>query len=182
MGRDKAFVEVEGRSMLDWVTAALSEATDRVVIAGRQGTLLGFNAVADPVDGPAGPLAGLASALGEAVKAGAVAAMVVAVDQPFVRAETLTHLVDEFRGQAVVPEADSVRQVTCALYPAAWIDEASVELAAGGSIQSLLGRMPHALVAPARWSAWGEDGRSWFSVDSPAAIDEGIQRYGSVLE
>jgi len=182
MGSDKAFVEVQGRSMLDRTTATVAAVADLVIVAGRKEALLGFRAVPDPVDGPVGPLAGLSAALLDAAETGAAAVLLVAVDQAFVRRETLGHLVAEFDGRAVVPQADGVRQVTCAVYPSTWRDEVAAELAAGGSLQSLLDRMNHRAVPPEEWSDWGEDGRSWFSVDTPAALDEGVERYGLVLE
>jgi molybdopterin-guanine dinucleotide biosynthesis protein A len=182
MGRDKATVEVAGRSMLERVAGALSVVTDQVVVAGREGAVSGYRGVPDLVDGPVGPLAGLSAALDEAAQIGAKAVLAVAVDQPFVRAETLRRLTGEFEGPAVVPVADGVRQVTCALYPASWQEQAVVELAGGGSLQGLLDRMPWRPIPPDTWAGWDEDGRSWFSVDDPAALEQGLERYGSVFE
>ncbi|MGI9647625.1 MAG: molybdenum cofactor guanylyltransferase [Acidimicrobiia bacterium] len=182
MGSDKAMVEVAGRSMLERVAAATSDVADQVVVAGRDGNLSGFRGIPDQVDGPVGPLAGLSAALAEAELIGAGAVLLVAVDQPFVRRATLQCLIDEFDGRAVVPESDGVRQVTCALYPAAWQEEAAAELAAGGSVQTLLDRMPVRKVTPETWRSWGEDGRSWFSVDDTTALEQGLERYGSVFE
>lgn len=182
MGADKALVEVAGRPMVAWVSEALGAVTDRVIIAGRSQSLLGLDALPDPVEGPVGPLAGLVSALGEATATGADAVVLVAVDQPFVRSTTLARLLAGSHGGAVVPEADGARQVTCAVYPATWEAEAEAELAAGGSIQSLLDRLEHVLVLPDQWTAWGEDGASWFSVDDAGALAVGMARFGSVLE
>ena len=182
MGVDKASVLVGGRSMVELVTGALGAVADRVVIAGRSSSVSGFAGVPDPVSGRVGPLAGLAAALSVARDCGAEAVIVVAVDQPFVRPETLARLVERHAGQAVVPSADGVRQVTCAVYPTSWRPEARAELETGGSIQSLLDRMPHATVPPEEWAARGEDGRSWFSVDDAGALAAGLERFGSVLE
>ena len=182
MGVDKATVKIEGRSMLDRVAASLEVVTDRLVVAGRSEPVSGLTGLPDPAPGRAGPLAGLTAALREAGAAGAEAVILVAVDQPFVRPETLARLIDGYAGQAVVPVAGGVRQVTCAVYPGNWEAEAMTELGAGGSIQSLLDRMPYTEVAPDEWAAWGEDGRSWFSVDDSAALGIALGRYGSALE
>ncbi len=182
MGVDKATVEIHGRSMLKIVTAALGEATNRVVVAGRPTSLSGIAGLSDPIAGRIGPLAGLSAALKEAADSHAEAVILVAVDQPFVRPETLRRLIEGYDGAAVVPVAEGVRQVTCSLYPAGWQAEAMAELEAGGSIQSLVDRMPHTEVSPAQWAAWGEDGRSWFSVDDVESLALGIDRYGSGLE
>lgn len=181
MGTDKALVEVAGRPMVEWVAEAVAAVTDRVVIAGRSG-LEGFDAIPDPVEGPVGPLAGLVAALAEAASDGTGSVLAVAVDQPFVRPVTLGKLVGLFEGEAVVPEANGIRQVTCAVYPASWHAEALAELEAGGSIQSLLDRMNPRLVAADEWMEWGEDGASWFSVDDAGALASGLERFGSILE
>ncbi|NNC92712.1 MAG: molybdenum cofactor guanylyltransferase [Acidimicrobiia bacterium] len=181
MGTDKAFVEVAGRPMVEWVSETLAAVTNRVVIVGRS-DLDGFDALPDPVQGPAGPLAGVVAALAEATASRSTGVLVVAVDQPFVRAVTLGRLVGLFEEVAVVPVADGIRQVTCAVYPAAWHVEALAELQGGGSIQSLLDRMAPRLVMSDEWTEWGEDGASWFSVDDANALETGRERFGSVLE
>ena len=182
MGVDKATVEIEGRSMLDRVAASLELVADRLVVAGRSSPVSGLPGLPDPSPGRAGPLAGLAAALQEANRLGAEAVMLIAVDQPFVRPETLGRLINGYAGQAVVPIADGVRQVTCAVYPADWETEAMTEVETGGSIQSLLDRMPCTEVLSDEWIGWGEDGRSWFSVDDSAALAVALGRYGSALE
>jgi hypothetical protein len=55
---------------------------------------------------------------------------------------------------------------------------ATEELAGGGSIQSALDRAAFDPVVEDVWRSWGEDGRSWFSADTPEAIDEGLRRFG----
>lgn len=181
MGTDKALVEVVGRPMVAWVADAVAAVTDRVVVVGRS-SLDGVAAIPDPVEGPVGPLAGVVAALAEAAADGTGSVLAVAVDQPFVRPATLGRLIDLFEGEAVVPVADGIRQVTCAVFPAAWHDEALIELQAGGSIQSLLDRMNPRLVAADEWAEWGEDGASWFSVDDVDSLAAGLERFGSVLE
>ena len=181
MGRDKAQVPVLGRTMLERVAGALGEVADAVIMAGRT-DLEGWEGVPDPGERRAGPLGGLVAALARGGELGATAVVLVAVDQPFVRARTLRHLLEAFDGAAVVPVADGVRQVTCAVYPVAWLDDARVELAAGGSIQSLLDRQAHVAVPPRRWTEWGEDGASWFSTDDEATLVAGLDRFGSRLE
>lgn len=132
-----------------------------------------------PDDHPAGrgPLAGLATALrlseGRPV-------LLVAVDQPWVRAETLSELLKQAGPlHAVVPIAGGARQVTCAVYPASWAERAAEEDAVSGSIQSLLDDLLHSPIEEHEWRAWREDGRSWFSVDTDHAVEEGLTRFGT---
>ncbi len=172
MGSDKASVVVDGQTMLQRVSSALSAVFPRVVVLGDERT--GFECWPDAVPG-GGPLAGIVSAL---TRMEEERVLVVAVDQPFLRAETLASLDAASSPLAVVPvDSTGVRQVTCALYPKS-IEEAALEEArSDGSIQSLLDRVSFEAVTPETWSQWGEDGRSWFSVDSVEALEEGIRRY-----
>ncbi len=164
MGSPKADVTVAGRTMLHWVREALDQVTPESVVVG--------GAEFPDRFGGAGPLAGLASVLemGRPV-------LTVAVDQPWVRAETLRLLVT--LEPASIPMAGGSRQVTCATYPAEWASETVNELQAGGSVQSLLDRLSHNEVKEDVWRGWGEDGRSWFSADTEEAVGQGLARYGS---
>lgn len=173
MGRDKAKVEVSGQSFLERVATSLTEATDHVVVLG--GEREGYETWPDGVSG-SGPLAGVATALSRMEED---RALVVAVDNIFVRPQTLTHLASIESDLPVVPvDRDGVRQVTCAIYPRQIAGPALEESEAGGSIQTLLDRVSFLPVTPAEWEEWGEDGRSWYSADTPEALDEGRRRFG----
>jgi molybdopterin-guanine dinucleotide biosynthesis protein A len=176
MGRDKALVEVAGRPMVEWVAEAMRPVTSQLVVLGRSGNLAGIECVPDDHPARRGPLAGLATALrfadGEPV-------LVVAVDQPWVRSETLAALLGQAGPlHAVVPIDQGARQVTCGIYPGAWAERAAAEDAADGSVQSLLDEMLLRPIEEAEWQAWGEDGRSWFSVDKDDDLEEGLSRFG----
>jgi molybdopterin-guanine dinucleotide biosynthesis protein A len=176
MGTDKALVPFGERPMVEWVAAALGDVVGDVVVVGRAEPLAGIPAVPDPRPGPRGPLPGLAAALRHAAGR---AVVLVAVDQPLVRPETLRGLVGLLDGDAVVPIDGGIRQTTCAVYPGAWADAADAEDRALGSIQSLLDRLPHLEVGPGEWASWGEDGRSWHSIDTPEAAARAAARYGT---
>lgn len=171
MGRDKASVTVAGTTMLQRVGDALGSVADRVVVLGPDRD--GWECWPDSVHAQ-GPLAGIATALsrGEADRV-----LIVAVDHPFVRTDFLRHILAVTSELPVVPvDETGVRQVTCAVYPqtiaAAAIDEAS----AGGSIQTLLDRVSFRAVTPEEWRGWGEDGRSWLSIDSDADLADAETR------
>lgn len=163
MGRDKALVEVAGLAMIEWVAAALGRISDRVVVAGKPEGWAGHDGLADAA-GLGGPLAGISAALGLGEDI-----LVVAVDQPWVRTETLRALAG-MEG-TVVPIDRGVRQVTCARY------SVSITVAAR-SIQHLLDQVPHRGIEEEEWRTWNEDGRSWFSVDDATALEEGLRRFG----
>ncbi len=172
MGRDKADVHVGGRAMLEHVAAALGTTTEQVVLLGPDRD--GWTSWPDAFH-VEGPLAGIATALSR-IEEGAV--LVVAVDHPYVRPGTLEELLSIESDLPVVPVDESgVRQVTCAMYPHSIAGEAAEEAMSSGSIQTLLDRVSFRPVTPAEWRSWGEDGRSWFSVDSPDALAEAERRF-----
>lgn len=172
MGQDKADVLVRDSTMLQMVGSALNAATGRVVILGPHRD--GWECWPDSVHVD-GPLAGIATALSRTPRD---LVAVVAVDHPFVRAATVRRLLDRADDLPVVPVDDhGVRQVTCAVYPRSIGDAAVEEAQAGGSIQSLIDRVAFDAVVPSEWHAWGEDGRSWFSVDSETALAEGLSLF-----
>jgi molybdopterin-guanine dinucleotide biosynthesis protein A len=106
-------------------------------------------------------------------------ALVVAVDNAFVRPETLRRLVSIDSDLPVVPVDDEgMRQVTCAVFPKQIAVQAVEEAEAGGSVQTLLDRVSFLPVTPDQWGKWGEDGRSWFSVDTPQTLEQGLERFG----
>lgn len=173
MGRDKADVPVGGRPMLDHVAAALTAVADRIVLLGPDRE--GWDCWPDSVHAQ-GPLAGIATALS---RTDAHRIVVVAVDHPFVRSDLLVHLLAIESDLPVVPvDETGIRQVTCAVYPSTVAAAAIEEATTGGSIQTLLDRVSFRQVAPHEWKSWGEDGRSWFSVDTSDARAEGERVYG----
>jgi molybdopterin-guanine dinucleotide biosynthesis protein A len=174
MGQDKADILVGDHTMLERVGTALEEAVGSVVVLG--GGRQGWECWPDMVHAQ-GPLAGIATALH---RTEADAVLVVAVDHPFVRPETLRRLAGLADGLPVVPVDDhGTRQVTCALYPKTIAAAAIEEAGAGGSIQSLLDRVAFRPVTPEEWREWGEDGRSWYSADSPAALEQAMDLYAT---
>jgi molybdopterin-guanine dinucleotide biosynthesis protein A len=174
MGTDKAQVKVGSRTMLGHVLAALAGVVDEIVVAGREDTVDGVSSLPDAGAPHRGPLAGISTA---AAAHPSSILVVVAVDQPWVRPRTLQELLAIEGPLPVVPVDEGVRQTTCAVFP----ESAAIgdEFQAGGSIQSLLDRISFRPVIAEEWGGWGEDGRSWFSANSMAEIELGLERYGT---
>ena len=173
MGKDKATVEVAGRTMLEWVTAAVVEAGLQPMVAGRVEGPNDVEAFPDPGVPHRGPLAGLVGAMHHHADTPAV---LISVDQPWVRPQTLRRLSEMDGPLPVVPVEAGVRQTTCAFYPPNIVGAAETELAGGGSLQSLLDVVSFTPVVD--WRTWGEDGRSWYSVNTPADLENGLTRFG----
>ncbi len=178
MGRDKALVEVAGRPMLDWVVDALGAVTTDVVVSGDPRPELAdrLRFVEDKGERTRGPLAGIVAVMEQADPDALL--VVVGVDHPWVRSSTLREIVARFAERPVVPVPDGIRQTTCAAYPTNDLLVATRELNAGGSIQSMLDRTAFDPFTESDIAGCGEDGRSWFSVNTPDDLDEGLRRYG----
>lgn len=172
MGQDKADVLVGDRTMLEMVGSTVRSVADHTVLLGPYRE--GWECWPDSVHAH-GPLAGIATALSRTRHP---QVLLLAVDQPFVRVETLRRMVGLAGDIPVVPVDDhGVPQVTCALYPRAIGPEAMAEADAAGSVQSLLDRVSFRAVTPDQWESWGEDGRSWYSADDPSSLEEGMARF-----
>jgi molybdopterin-guanine dinucleotide biosynthesis protein A len=175
MGTDKALVEVAGVPMVQWVAATLERIGLDVVTVGGPHRVPGHENVPD-APGLGGPLAGLAGVL---AKSDGAAVVLVAVDQPLVRQTTLERLLAVDDHDAVVPMDAGHPQVTCALYRPSCLPllrqiENSIP---NVSIRDLLARAAVRYIEPAEWVDWGEDGRSWRSIDTPddlAAIESDL--------
>jgi molybdopterin-guanine dinucleotide biosynthesis protein A len=171
MGTDKVVLEIDGVALVDHVLAAAGGLPTLVV--GRPHPTHPW--VSDPTPERRGPLAGLVAAL--TASAGPV--LLVGADQPWLRPATVQALaaIDATDAPAA-PVDGGVRQVLCAVYPQQVLASARRLLSAGHGLQALLDSGCR-LVPSAEWRTWGEDGRSWFSVDTPDLMAAGLERYGS---
>jgi molybdopterin-guanine dinucleotide biosynthesis protein A len=153
--------------MIMQVATALEGAGLEVLVVGRATADNGLAAVGDVPGFGGGPAVGLLSAF-EYTRSGDV--LLVAVDQPLLRPATVRQLV-ALPGDAVVPSAAGHPQVTCALYRRT-CHEPLRRLLEGGQakLRRLLDLVDTTLVAPDLWEAWGDDGRSWLSLDTPEAV------------
>ncbi len=172
MGRDKALTLLDGRTLLDWVAAALSQVVSEVIVVGRE-EAEGIRAIPDALPGGRGPSAGIVTGL---AAAGGDSIVVVGVDQPWVRPATLAALLG-VRPQPAIP-MDGQYQVTCATYSAPSLSLLTAIARDQRSLQPEAPLLEGTVVFPESWRSWGEDGRSWFSVDSPEDLREGLRRYG----
>lgn len=167
MGKDKAIVEIGGHRMADIVTSRLAKVLNRVVWVGRaQGFL--WEAIADD-PGLLGPAAGIATALRRLDSP----VVVVAVDQPWIRSETIAELAKK-EGTAI--PRDDWLQVTCARYTPDHLEELVEVARTKATLQDVAAGW--SIIERDEWEDWGEDGRSWYSVDTKEELDEGVARWG----
>lgn len=165
MGSDKALVPFQGNPMIERVSAALRSAGLDVLVVGRDSA--DGNSIRDLHGFGGGPAVGLLSAFEHLDQQDV---FLVAVDQPLLRPETITQLL-QIPGQAVVPMADGHPQVTCALYRHTCHGPLRQLLEGGDSkLRRLLDHVDTTMVPQEAWQMWGEDGRSWMSLDTPEAV------------
>jgi molybdopterin-guanine dinucleotide biosynthesis protein A len=141
MGRDKAGLVVDGTRLIDRAVSALDAVCDRVVVvSSRSDTPAGpWTRVPDRRE-PCGPLGAIETALSEAREAGLGAAAILAVDLPWVGAETVARLVrasrpeegSSYRAVAAGRDGDPPFEPLCAVYPTSAL-EATTGLLDGGA-------------------------------------------------
>ncbi len=68
--------------------------------------------------------------------------------------------------------------MTCAILSLSLMRRAADLAEGGGGLQTLLDTAAVDDVPEADWRRWGEDGRSWFSVDTPEDVDRGLEMFG----
>lgn len=165
MGRDKAAAVLGGVRLIDHVVAAVGAAELVPVVAGPKRPDLAVEFVSDP-PGLAGPAAGLVAAMRMHPGADVV---LVGTDQPYVRPETMRRLLS-IDAPLVAPR-DGRRQTLCAVYRTPCRSDLEVLLAANPSpsLQTLFDT-GGTDVPESEWRRWGEDGRSWLSIDTPEAL------------
>lgn len=135
MGRDKAFVEVDGVPLAEVAARALrgAGALRLAAVGGDLGPLgrLGFETVADPAPS-IGPLGGIVAALRWA---SAPACAVLACDLPFVAAAAVRSVVDALEADpgvvAAVPVVEGRREVLLGCYRQSVVSTLEAALAAG---------------------------------------------------
>lgn len=159
-------VPFRGTAMVTHVSNSLKEAGLDVLVVGRHEALAGLETVPDDGASGRGPMAGMVTGL--RTVAGDI--FLVAVDQPLLRAGTITAILG-LPGDAVVPRDGGHPQVTCALYRRACLEPATAALARGErKLRRMLDTVATTYVERDVWSGWGEDGRSWLSLDTSQAV------------
>ena len=131
MGTDKAFVMLDGRSLLARALDVCRTITSDVRIAGDRKKFAPFAPVVDDVFPGCGPLAGIHAALRASQTD---LNPVLAVDLPFVSPALLHFLIAQARdagAMVTVPRAAKGWQPLCAVYRRAFADAAETALRAG---------------------------------------------------
>ncbi|MBF0292707.1 MAG: molybdenum cofactor guanylyltransferase [Nitrospinae bacterium] len=123
MGRDKAFVELDGTPMIQWVITAVKECSvNPLIIANEPDRYGGFGLPVYPDIVPGmGPLSGLHTAFSVT---GADRVMIVSCDSPLVTPDVINLILNyQFNGaEAVIPFVDGREQGLMAVYARSGIE------------------------------------------------------------
>jgi len=166
MGQDKAALVLDGKSLLEHVTATMQQVFPKVIVSVRQvrdGVAL--PQVCDEV-AASGPLAGLVAGLALADTPWVFA---VACDMPFITAAVVKGLaVMRGQHQAVVPMIDGHPQPLAAFYATSTLDTMRANLASGDkSLRGMLQKLDVRYVNEVELRACDPQLRSFFDLDTP---------------
>jgi molybdopterin-guanine dinucleotide biosynthesis protein A len=132
MGADKAFVTLDGRTLLARALDLARSVTPEVRIVGDPAKFAPFAPVVEDVFRGCGPLGGIHAALRSSQTE---LNLILAVDMPFVSAALLQYLIDRARQSAsaavTVAHADGNWQPLCAVYRRDFAEVAEQALCAG---------------------------------------------------
>jgi molybdopterin-guanine dinucleotide biosynthesis protein A len=138
MGRDKAFLELQGQTLLRRALELAQTVSQDVHIVGERGKFAAFGAVIEDTYRDRGPLGGIHAALRNSTKELNV---ILAIDLPFLEARFLRYLISRAqpeRNIVTVPQAAGGLQPLCAAYRRVFADGAERALREGQNKIDLL--------------------------------------------
>lgn len=170
MGQDKAALVLDGKTLLESVTATMQAVFPKVVVSVRQ--------LRAEVDVPqvcdeqvaSGPLAGLAAGMEGAATPWIFA---VACDMPFIKPAVIEYLAGQrVDCQAVVPMVHGYPQPLAAFYATSCLDVVESILNGNGkhSLRALLERLQVRYVSEEQMQAVDPQLRSFFDLDTPQDV------------
>jgi molybdenum cofactor guanylyltransferase len=132
MGRDKAFVEFEGRTLLGRALDVARSIASEVQIVGGREKFARYAPVVEDIFQNCGPLAGIHAALRIS---STELSLILPVDMPFVTAAFLQYLIlqawEEGEAEVTVPRIEGRWQPLCAVYRREFANAAEKALKAG---------------------------------------------------
>lgn len=131
MGADKAFLEFEGRTLLDRALDLTRSVCRDVLVVGSREKFAAYPNVVEDLFPDRGPLGGIHAALRTSA---AELNLMLAVDMPFVSSHFLEYLLSEARHSdavVVLPRCEGRLQPLCAVYRRQFAEAAETALLAG---------------------------------------------------
>lgn len=170
MGQDKAALILEGKTLLESVTATMQSVFPKVIVSVRQERAgLNLPQVRDELVA-SGPLAGLAAGMKSAATPWLFA---VACDMPFITPAVIESLAGQRADcQAVVPMVHGYPQPLAAFYATSCLDIVKSILNGSGnhSLRELLGKLQVRYVSEEHMLVVDPQLRSFFDLDTPQDV------------
>lgn len=131
MGQEKAFLQLNGRMLIDFAILHAHAVADDIFIVGPREKFGAFGRIVNDIYQNSGPLGGLHAALD---RSRTNLSLMLAVDTPFVTAEFLKYMVREAQSSkavVTVPRTQDGLQPLCAIYSRDFLAIAKAALDAG---------------------------------------------------
>ena len=172
MGTDKAFLELDGRTLLSRMIKLVGGITPDVHIVGPRNKFEPLGPVIEDLYPARGPLGGIHAALSAS---GKDLNLILAVDLPLVEAAFLEYLVAKARGGDVlvtVARAGGGWQPLCAIYRRGFLDLANRALQEGrNKIDPLFRDIPLAVIEESDLKAAGFSATMFQNLNTPAEFN-----------
>jgi molybdenum cofactor guanylyltransferase len=173
MGRDKAFLEIQGGTLLERALATLRAVTPDVGIVGPEASFTAYGRTVDDVYRERGPLGAIHAALCASAKEWN---LVMAVDLPRVTPRLLGFLSEQARASGcvvTVPRAAGRLQPLCAVYRKEFTAVAAAALEQGHNrIDRLFELCAVRVIEERELREAGFDAAMFTNVNTPAELDE----------
>jgi molybdopterin-guanine dinucleotide biosynthesis protein A len=176
-GRDKALVELDGKTLLARTTELLAAVCSEVKIVAEEGkyTHAPARVLADRWPGQ-GPLGGILTALQASSQQGSSWNLIVSCDMPFLTREWLEFLCERAGRssvQVVVAESASGLEPLCACWNRASIPIVQAAFDAGiRKVTDGMKRLPMEVLDEPLWKRFDTNGRLFWNMNTPADYEE----------
>jgi molybdopterin-guanine dinucleotide biosynthesis protein A len=172
MGSDKAFLELNGRTLLAWALDLVRGVTLDFHIVGPRDKFELFGPTVEDIFRDRGPLGGIHAAL---MSSSRELNLLLAVDLPYVDPSFLSYLVTKARGSdslITVPRAAGGWQPLCAVYRPPFLELAEKALQRGkNKIDPLFEGIPVATVEESELSAAGFSATIFQNLNTPREFE-----------
>ena len=178
MGRDKAFLEIAGETLVERANRPLAPLVASVTVIGPPERLAGAGLNVVPDDQPGlGPLGGIVTALRVADRPWS---LVVACDLPFLTHAWLEYLIQRAVASAadvLLPEGAGGAEPLCAMYHRRCLEPIRQAIARGTrKVTDALAGCAVEKIPPAEWKAFDSEGWLFKNMNTPADYEEALRR------
>jgi len=180
MGRDKAFLSINGRTLLEHAIGLAKSVAEDVVLIGQRAKLDPYGIVMQDIFPGCGPLGGIHAALH---CSRTDLNLILAVDTPFLPPKFLQYQIERARTGAsalvTYPRVAGQYQPLCALYRKGFLPSAEAALKAGNyKIEPLLESVPSCVIGDAELAGLGLSAAIFDNLNTPGDWQRASRNFG----